>query len=35
MWVAFYMRGRTTKDVVDSFHLDDRILALIVGRMKK
>lgn len=35
MWVAFYMRGRTTKDVVESFHLDDRILPLIVGRMKK
>lgn len=31
-WVGFYMRGRTTKDVVESFHLSDRIQTFVSKR---
>ncbi len=29
VWVGFYMRDRTTKDVIESFHLSDRILRVV------
>ncbi len=34
-WVGFYMRDRTTKDVIESFHLSDRILGAISRRTKE
>ena len=35
IWVGFYMRRRTTKDVIESFHFNDRILRFISKRAKE
>lgn len=34
-WVGFYMRDRTTKDVIESFHISDRILGAFSDRTKE
>lgn len=34
-WVGFYMRDRTTRDVIESFHISDRILGAVSKRMKE
>jgi len=35
VWVGFYMRGRTTKDVIESFHLSDRIQRFVSKRAEE